>query len=269
MRTRACRLLIFLMGLAPWASAALSQAQAANAPPVIAAASDLRFALEDIAAAFGRDRAEPVRLTFGSSGNFARQIREGAPYQLFLSADEDYVLDLARDGLLRDQGRLYAIGRIVLLVRRGSRLNADAALDDLEAALDDGRLQRFAIANPDHAPYGRRAVEALRKRGLWAGIASHLVYGENVSQAAQFALSADVEGGIVALSLARAPGLSGKAEYALIPGDWHRPMRQRMALTRSAGPVAEQFYLYLQQPPAQAILERYGFSAPDDGREGD
>ena len=181
-------------------------AQSARAP-VIAAASDLQFALAEIAAAFRSETGQEVRLSMGSSGNFARQIRQGAPFDIYLSADEDYVLDLARDGYLQDEGALYAIGRIVLIVPRGSPLKADGALDDLADALADGRLKRFAIANPEHAPYGKRAEEALRHRGLWENVKPMLVYGENVSQAAQFATSGNSQGGIIAYSLATRPGV--------------------------------------------------------------
>lgn len=231
--------------------------------PLIAAASDLQFALEDVQVAFQRDTGLPVRLTFGSSGNFARQIRQGAPYQLFLSADEDYVLRLARDGFTRDDGALYAVGRIVLIVPRGSPLEPDGSLRDLKAALEAGRVSRFAIANPDHAPYGKRAQEALRHRGLWEAIRPRLVLGENVSQAAQFATSSSAQGGIIAYSLALSPRVSALGPYGLIPEEWHSPLRQRMVLLKNAGPVAARFYAYLRQPPARAILRRHGFALPD------
>jgi molybdate transport system substrate-binding protein len=236
----------------------------AGPPPLIAAASDLQFALEEVAGAFQADTGLSVSLAMGSSGNFARQIRQGAPFQIFLSADEDYVLDLARDGFTRDEGVLYAIGRIVLLVPRGSPLAADASLADLAAALADGRLTRFAIANPEHAPYGRRAQEALRHAGLWEAIRPRLVYGENVSQAAQFATSGNAQGGIVAYSLALAPRVAALGAHVVIDEAWHSPLRQRMALLRDAGPVAERFFGYLQEPPARAILRRYGFLLPGE-----
>ncbi len=232
--------------------------------PVIAAASDLQFALEEIAAAFAANSGQKVRLSFGSSGNFARQIRQGAPIEMFLSADEDYVLALARDGFTRDQGTLYAIGRIALVVPHGSPLKADGTLADLKAALRDGRLVKFAIANPEHAPYGKRAAEALRHQGLWDAIASKLVYGENVTQAAQFAMSGNAQGGIIAYSLALSPRISALGAYALIPEDWHAPLRQRMVLLKNAGLAAEHFYAYVQQPAARAIFQQYGFALPGE-----
>lgn len=246
------------------ASAILALALAAVTParaeaPLVAAAADLRFALADIAAAFEADTGTSVRLAFGSSGNFARQIRQGAPYQIYLSADEDYALALARDGFTRDAGALYAVGRIVLMVPHGSPLEPDGSLGDLQAALSDGRLTRFAIANPDHAPYGRRAEEALRHKKLWGKISPYLVLGENVGQAAQFATSGNAQGGIIAYSLALAPTVSRLGSYALIPEAWHAPLRQRMVLLRNAGAAAERFYDYLRQPATRAVFRKYGF----------
>ena len=141
-----------------------------QAGPSIAAASDLKFALDEIAARFRRDTGKTVRLTYGSSGNFYRQIQQGAPFELFLSADEEYVGRLAQEGLTVDGGARYATGRIVLFVPKGSTVKADPAIADLRAALTDGRLRRFAIANPEHAPYGRAARQALEQAGLWAAL---------------------------------------------------------------------------------------------------
>lgn len=258
-----CRRL--LMAVATLAGACLFGGPLAAQPaPVVAAASDLQFALAEAAAAFEAETGEAIRLSFGSSGNFARQIRQGAPFELYLSADEDFVLDLARGGFTRDEGALYAIGRIVLLVPHGSPLQADGTLDNLAVALQEGRVDRFAIANPEHAPYGRAAEQALRHRGLWEALAPRLVLGENVSQAAQFATSGNAQGGIVAYSLALAPQVSARGAHALIPEDWHGPLRQRMALLAGAGAVAERFYDYLQEPAARAVLRNYGFVLPGD-----
>lgn len=252
---------IFALGLGALVGPAPGRAQV---PPVIAAASDLRFAVEDIADSFRARTGQTVRLAFGSTGNFARQIREGAPYEMFMAADESFVLDLARDGFTRDEGVLYAEGRLALAVpTTGSALLADGTLADLRRALDDGRVTRFAIANPDHAPYGMRAREALERAGLWQAIKPKLVLGENVSQAAQFALSGSTDGGLIAWSLARAPQLRARGRFALVPTDRHAPLLQRMALLRDAGPVAQAFFDHMQHPDARAIMARYGFALPE------
>jgi molybdate transport system substrate-binding protein len=243
--------------------AALGPAAAQGEAPVVAAASDLQFAVQEIADAFAADTGQQVRLSFGSTGNFARQIREGAPFQIFMAADEQFILDLARDGFARDEGDLYAIGRIVVKAPPGSTLTADGTLESLRQALAAGRITRFAIANPDHAPYGMRAREALQHAGLWEQIQPFLVLGENVSQAAQFALSGNAEGGIIALSLSLAPELRDRGTADLIPEDFHEPLRQRMALLNGAGPMAEAFYAYMKQPRARDIMERYGFVLPE------
>ncbi|RMH51697.1 MAG: molybdate ABC transporter substrate-binding protein [Alphaproteobacteria bacterium] len=233
-------------------------------PAVVAAASDLRFALEEIAARFTARTGRRVRLVFGSTGNIARQILAGAPFALFMAADEAHALRVVEAGLARDAGRLYALGRIAIAVPAGRGvLRADGSLEDLRAALSAGRVRRFAIANPEHAPYGMRAREALEHAGLWAAIRPFLVLGENVSQAAQFALSGNADGGIIAWSLALSPQLAGRGRFALIPEEWHRPLRQRMVLMKDAGPTAQEFYDFLATPEARGILARHGFGLPE------
>jgi molybdate transport system substrate-binding protein len=234
------------------------------AAPVVAAASDLKFALEAIAASFEKDRGLAVKLSFGSSGTFATQIRNGAPFALFLSADEDYIQALHTDGYTRDAGVLYAIGRIVLMAPTGSSLPVDGELKGLASELRAGRIRRFAIANPEHAPYGRRAEEVLRRAGLWADIEPRLVLGENVSQAAQFAVSGSAQGGIIALSLAASPQMKALGRYALIPEQWHAPLRQRMVLLKQADATAAAFYRYLQEPAARRVMRTYGFALPGE-----
>jgi molybdate transport system substrate-binding protein len=246
-------------------AAALGPAAAQQAPN-IAAAANIRFAATEIAAEFERDTGQKVILTFGSSGNFFRQLEQGAPFQLFLSADERYVLDLARAGQTADKGALYAFGRLAVVAPKGSPLRVDGRLAGLRQALVQGRIARFAIANPEHAPYGMRAVEALRHARLWQPLAGKLVLGENVSQAVQFATSGGAQGGIVAYSLVLEPNLKGRIDYALIPSSWHEPLRQRMVLMKHAGPVARSFYRYLQQPKARRILVRHGFAVPGTAR---
>lgn len=233
-----------------------------QAQPVVVAASDLKFALEEVAVLFEKQTGQKLRLVFGSSGNFYSQILQGAPYQMYLSADEDFVFRLADAGKTRDRGRLYALGRIGIMVPHGSALKADAELKDLAAALKDGRLQKFAIANPEHAPYGARAREALQHAGLWSGLQPRLVLGENISQAAQFANSGSTQGGIIAQSLALAPSVGKLGTFALIPEAWHQPLKQRMVLLKNAGPAAQAFYDFIGTPAAQAVMERYGFVMP-------
>lgn len=230
--------------------------------PLVAAAADLKFALDEIVARFERDTGQKVRVTYGSSGNLARQIGQGAPYELFLSADESLVVRLHGQGRTRGLGDLYAIGRIVLYVPEGSPLRADPQLDDLARRLAAGGVGRLAIANPDHAPYGRAAQQALQSLGLWDQVRPRLVLGENVAQAAQFAASGNADGGIIAYSLALAPQLRQRGTYALIPDTLHAPLRQRMVLLKGAGTAARELYVFIGSAKARPVLERYGFGIP-------
>lgn len=234
------------------------------APPVIAAASDLQFALERVAADFTSRGGTPLRLVFGSSGNFVHQIKAGAPFELFFSADEAFVTTLVEAGLTDGGGTIYGIGRLALLLPKHSKLPADGSLSGLVEPLAQGTLTRLAIANPEHAPYGQRAVEALRHRGIWESLASgqRVVMGENVAQAAQFVLEGGADAGIVAWSLVRAPALAERGRHALIPAEYHAPLIQRMVLLKNAGPTARAFYTYVQAPEARTVFEAYGFSLP-------
>ena len=259
-----------LLGLAGLGAAWVPWAARASGPAAtvatVAAASDLKFALEAIAADFERLSGHRLRLVFGSSGQFFTQIRQGAPFHLFMSADEDLVFRLADEGRTLDRGRLYGTGRLGLFVPHGSPLRADGQLKDLAAALADGRLQRLAIANPTHAPYGARAREALTHAGLWPAIEPRLVVGENISQAAQFASTGAAQGGLIALSLALAPTLAARGRFDLVPAHFHHPLAQRMVLLKGAPPAAEAFSAYLSQPAALEVMARYGFTPPTGAR---
>lgn len=235
---------------------------AQSEPALIAAASDLKFALEAVAQLYRQQTGREARLVFGASGILATQIRNGAPFELYMSADESFVLDLHRDGLLVDSGVVYAHGHLALVSPPGSSLPLDSKLNGLSRAAAQGQIARFAIANPEHAPYGRRAREALQASGSWSNIQSKLVFGENVSQALQFAIGGNADGGIVALSLVLSPALKDKVRYTVLDTSLHQPLVQRMALTKKAGEPARDFYRFLAEPSARKILESYGFELP-------
>ena len=254
------RFFALLLALACSGGSAAAAAQA----PAIAAAADLKFALTELAALYKSQTGRAVNVAFGSSGNFSQQIENGAPFELFLSADEGYVERLATKGLTRDRGTLYAVGRLVLFVPTGSSLKPDPTLADLRNAIGDGRLKRFAIANPEHAPYGRAARETLQTAGLWESIRPALVLGENVAQATQFAAGGNAQGGIVAFALTKAPEVARLGTAVLLPAAMHQPLRQRMALTAKATPAAEAFYAWLQSKPARDVFVRHGFALPGE-----
>ncbi len=229
----------------------------------IAAASDLRFALEEIARVFESQRHVRVRLTFGSSGQFATQIEQGAPFDLFFSADEAYVTALSRKGLiLTDSVQLYAIGRIVLWAR------ADAPVDvrDGLGVLASERVRFVAIANPEHAPYGRAALEALRSAGLLERVERKLVLGENISQTLQFAQTGNAEVGIVSLSLAIAPAVRATGRSWLVPSYLHHPIRQAVGIVATSPQqnAARSFIEFVSGPAGRAVMRRFGFALPGE-----
>lgn len=241
----------------------MSTLSAAQPIATVAAASDLKFAIEELATQFEKNTGQKLRLIFGSSGNFYSQILQGAPFHLFMSADEAFVFKLAQANKTIDQGTLYAYGRIGFMVPKGSSIKVDSELEGLRIALNNGQIKRFAIANPAHAPYGMRAQEALVHAGLWARIEPLIVMGENVSQAAQFVTSGSTQGGIVAYSLALAPQVAALgSRFTLIPETWHTPLAQRMVLMRGAPQAAKDFYAYLSTSAAQDIMVQYGFTMP-------
>jgi len=236
-------------------------------PPVlrVAAASDLKFVLAQLLETFQRETGLRVEASYGSSGNFARQIRQGLPVHLFMSADESWVLQLAEAGLTRtlpggghDRGLVYAEGHLALYVPQGSDLQLDAELQGLRAGW--ARVGKFAIANPELAPYGRAAREALEKLGMWELVKPKLVLGENIAQATQFITTGAAQAGITSLSLASAPELSRLGRHITLPATLHAPIRQRMVLLRGAPTGAGRLYDYLQTPAARAVFRRYGFA---------
>jgi molybdate transport system substrate-binding protein len=227
----------------------------------VAAASDLQTVLPALVATFEKETGKTVTLTFGSSGNFSTQIENGAPFDVFLSADIDYPRRLERAGLA-ERGTLYeyATGRLVLWTRQDSGIDIRQGL----SVLTDARIRRIAIANPEHAPYGRAAVAALRHEGLYERVQAKLVMGENISQAAQFAQSGGADVGMLALALALSPALKSSGTYVEIPESLHPPIEQAAIVLASSRlkPLARQFVDYLKTPESVATLKSYGFAVP-------
>ena len=231
--------------------------------PPIAVAANVKFAMDDIAAQFTQDTGMSVRLSYGSSGNFVSQIQHGAPFELLLSADEFYPNQLVKAGFTQDEGQVYAMGRLAIAAAKNSPLALDSQLFGVKALIESGKLKRFAIANPAHAPYGERAQQVLDKQGLWQAVEPYIILGENASQAAQFAVSGSTEGGIVPLSLVLTPNFERMGRYAAIDDTLYQPIKQRMVLMKQASNTAVAFYHYIQTPVAQAILIKFGFHVPE------
>lgn len=227
----------------------------------VAAAADLKFAFEELAKKFEEKTGTNIEATFGSSGNFFSQIQNGAPFDLFFSADVEYPKKLAATGT-GDASSLYeyAVGRIVLWTPAGT--GVDVTRETWNVLLD-ASVQKVAIANPQHAPYGRAAVAAMQKAGIYERIKPKLVYGENISQAAQFVQSESAQAGILALSLALSPSMKG-GKYWLIPADMHDPIAQAAVILTSAKNKdgASAFLEFLRSPEGHDILSRSGFQLP-------
>jgi molybdate transport system substrate-binding protein len=226
----------------------------------VAAASDLSFAIKEIISNFEQTTGNKILLTLGSSGNFYAQIQNGAPFQVFLSADAEYPKKLEADGKTEPGSAIvYGFGRIVVWVSRESKLD----LQKLQMnALLDPSIRKIAIANPDHAPYGRAAVAAMQHSGIYDLAKSRLVLGESVSQTAQFLESGAADIGIVALSLAVAPPMSNEGRYWTIPSEMYPRMEQSAVLVKGAGAESRHFIETLRGDKARAILQRYGFELP-------
>lgn len=237
---------------------------AAQSPPLtVAAAADLGPALRELAAAYEKRTGTHVSLVFGSSGNFATQIEHGAPYDIFFSADTDYPRQLESKGLVVPSSLYrYAIGKLVIITPNNSPLELKGHGMD---ALIDPSVQKIAIANPQHAPYGRAAVAAMKRADVYSRVAGKVVLGENVSQAAQFVLSGNAQIGLVPLSLAIAPGMADESKYWQLPDGSYPPIEQAVVILKRTKelPSAEKFLQFVKSPDAAVVLRRYGFQPPE------
>ncbi len=225
----------------------------------VAAAADLQFAMKDLASGYEAKTKQAVEVTYGSSGNFFTQIQNGAPFDLFFSADISYPQKLVEAGLADRQTLYsYAYGRLVLWAPPDAHLHlAEMGLP----VLLDPQITKIAIANPEHAPYGRAAVAALQKAGIYEQVKAKLVFGENISQAAQFVQSGNAQVGLVALSLAISPAMQN-GERWLVPADLHPPLEQAVVIISAAKnkPAAGLFLEFVKSADGKAILAKYGFT---------
>ena len=241
---------------------AIFAAGAAQAEKVtIAAAADLKFAMDEIVAHFKEENPkDEINVIYGSSGKFHTQIQQGAPYDLYFSADIAFAEQLVKAGHGASKVIPYAFGRIVLWSQ-----SMDASKMTLDS-LTDPKIARIAIANPKHAPYGKRAEEALRATKLWDTVERKLVYGENIAHTAQFVQTGNAQVGIIALALALNPALADKGGYWLIPENLHAPLAQGFIITkRAAGNAgARRFADYMKSKAARATMTRYGFVLPGE-----
>ena len=229
----------------------------------VAAASDLTFAFKDVGARFEKQTGNSLKLTYGSSGNFFSQIQNGAPFDLFFSADVSYPQKLEAAGLT-EPGTIYdyATGKLVMWVPNASKLDLSRGLSVL---LDPG-IRKIAVANPQHAPYGAAAVAALHHAGIYDQVKDKFVLGENISQTAQFVQSGNADVGLLALSLAVAPAMKSSGRYVEVPASDYPPLLQAGVILKSSGnkELANQFMKFLKEPGTVALMEQYGFAVPKD-----
>jgi len=230
---------------------------------VVAAAADLTFAFKDVGERFQRETGNSIKLSYGSSGNFLSQIENGAPYDMFFSADVAYPKKLEAAGLA-EPGTLYeyATGKLVIWVPAKSKLDISQGLK----VLLDPSISKIAIANPKHAPYGAAAVAALRHEGIYDRIKSKLVMGENISQTAQFVQSGNADAGLLALSLALAPAMKDTGRYIEVPLADYPPIIQAAVILKSARnkEIAKRFLKFLKEAGTVALMRRYGFLLPSE-----
>ena len=227
----------------------------------VAAASDLNFAMRELSEQFESRTGVKVTVTYGSSGNFFSQIQNGAPFDLFFSADMGYARKLEAVGLA-EPGSIYqyAVGRIVIWIPSDGKI--DVSKEGWKALLDR-RVEKIAIANPEHAPYGRAAVAALQKAGIYEAIKAKLVFGENISQAAQFVQSGTAQAGITAMSLAVSPAMRDGKRWE-IPAEMHPALEQGAVLLKNAKDkkTAWTFLEFAKSDAGRATLAKYGFEIP-------
>jgi molybdate transport system substrate-binding protein len=229
----------------------------------VAAAADLQFAMQDIATRFQKETGRSVQVIYGSSGNFFQQLENGAPFDIFFSANLDYVKRLEAAGLTEPGSYyLYATGKIVIWVPNESKLDLSSGLQ----ALLNPSIKKIAVANPEHAPYGQAAVAALEKEGLYDKVKTKLVLGENISQTASFVVSGSADVGIVALSLVRSPTMKDKGRYVEIPDGQYPPIEQACVILNSSKnkDAARQFLGFIKTPPIGRLFESYGFKVPSN-----
>lgn len=231
----------------------------------VAAAADLQFVFQEASSRFQKETGHAVNLTFGSSGNFFSQIQNGAPFDMFFSADVDYPAKLDAAGLV-EPGTLsrYATGRIALWVRKGSPIDISRGLQ----ILADARVRKIAIANPEHAPYGRAAVAALQHEKLYDQVRDKLVQGENIAQAAQFVQSSNADIGILAHSLVSAPPLESEGKYYEIPTSFYPAIDQAVVILKSSKQkeIAREFLSFLKRPEIADFMRSNGLTVPESQR---
>lgn len=242
-------------------AAFLCSLSVAHAQPVtIAVAANMKDAFSEITTAFKATGKQDLRVVYGSSGNLTTQIMNGAPFSLFIAADEYFPLELYKKGKTVDDGSVYAIGKLALIAKASSAATlVDSKADIARAVM---KANKVAIAKPELAPYGRAAIEYLKAEGLWEIAKNKLVYGDNVGAITSYVLTGAADLGFTALSLAKSPEVIKEANYLSLNSKLYEPIRQRMILIKGAPPEAIELYRFMQSSQVKVILHKYGYTTP-------
>ena len=226
----------------------------------VVVAANMKPAMDEIYQQYKMAGGQDLRIIYGSSGNFARQIQQGAPFNLFVSADESFPLALHRQSLTVDEGKVYAIGRLALIAHKSRKMKLSLNPAELKKVIDD--TNKIAIAKPDMAPYGKAAIDFLNALGLYESAKNKIVFGESISSATMFVTSGSAGIGLTAYSLAKSKEVAQIADHLLIPENFHEPIKQRMVLLKNPPKPAVDFYAHLQSTKAKDVLRLHGYSAP-------
>lgn len=226
----------------------------------IAVAANMKDAFAQIQSAYRAKGGSELKVVYGSSGNFAAQIMNGAPFSLLISADQRFPLELSKHGKTLDEGVIYAVGKLVLLVKNASEIKVADSKADLARAIS--KANKIAIAKPDLAPYGKAAVEYLKAEGLWDLAKDKLIYGDNIGVATMYVVTGAADLGLTALSLAKSAEVSKNTHFIVLNSKLYEPILQRMVLIKGAPQEAVDLYQFMQTPQAKSILQSYGYNTP-------
>lgn len=226
----------------------------------IAVAANMKDAFAEIAAEFKSAGKPEMKVVYGSSGNLAAQIMNGAPFSILIAADERFPLELFKNGKTVDDGSVYAIGKLAMIAKASSEILLLDNKGDIAKIIS--KANKVAIAKPELAPYGRAAVQYLKAEGLWDLARNKIVYADNIGAATTYVVSGAADVGFTAFSLAKSPELLKQTSYLLVDTKMYEPIKQRMVLIRGAPQEAQDLYRFMQGSKAKAILQRYGYNTP-------
>jgi molybdate transport system substrate-binding protein len=243
-----------LASLLLWANMAIAQTT------TVAVAANMKDAFTEIAATFKASGKSEMRVVYGSSGNFTAQIMNGAPFNLFIAADERFPLELYKNGKALDQGAVYATGKLAIISKTTFGIPLLDSKADIAKAI--ARANKIAIAKPELAPYGKAAVEYLKAEGLWDLAKDKLVYGDNIGVATTYAVTGAADISFTALSLAKSPEVSKETSFVVLNSNLYEPIKQRMVLMKGAPAEAVALYQFMQNAQAKTILRKYGYTTP-------